>query len=163
LAGHATMPVQISLCWRGDASLITVILIAGATIPYTLWVGLQTSRFTQFDHLPEGTFANMIKPKACTAAVSVVVWRASTRPTGSGRGCVALWRGEKVPRCPDGGRAIDCSGFCFGSHELSGAGSVLGGDAARAVEIRHGDSGYCGTRDGVAERRYVPVVGEHQW
>jgi hypothetical protein len=46
---------------------------------------------------------------------------------------------------------------------LSGAGSVIGEDAARVVEIRHGDRGWCGTCDGVAECRYVPVVVKHQW
>jgi hypothetical protein len=51
--------------------------------------------------------------------------------------------------------------LALGSHEPIGAGSVLGGDAARAVEIRHGDSGFWGMRDGVARLIYVPVVGRH--
>jgi hypothetical protein len=72
---------------------------------------------------------------------------------------VALWR--KVPRCPDGGFAIDCSWFIF--WQPIGAGSGLGKDVTRAVETRHGDSGCCGTRDGVARRKYVHVLGHHPW
>jgi hypothetical protein len=45
-------------------SLFTVLITAGASIPYTWWVGLQASRFTQSRHLPECTFRQVDKPKA---------------------------------------------------------------------------------------------------
>jgi hypothetical protein len=37
-------------------------------------------------------------------------------------------------------------------------GSVSGGNAARAVEVRYGDSGCCSTRDEVA-RKHVRIAG----
>jgi hypothetical protein len=54
-----------SLSLKCDVSLITVLIIARATIPYTWWMGLQISaRFTQSGHLPECTFCQVDKPKA---------------------------------------------------------------------------------------------------
>jgi hypothetical protein len=137
-------------------------LTARAPIPYIWWVELQSSIFTQSHHFPEGTFASKMKPKACTASMGVAVWRASARPAESERGCVALWRASAAVS----GRGLCVLivvGFAFGSHGLIGAGGVLGGDDARVVEVRHGDSGFCGKLDGVARPMYVPSVGQRHW
>jgi hypothetical protein len=59
--------------------MITVLITAAAIIPYTWWLGSQTSRSTQYDHLPKCTFCHEDNPRLYTVSLTATVYRASSR------------------------------------------------------------------------------------